>query len=113
MSMFSITSASLTPSRAAVRSNGYRLTHTRSIGSTLALDQDAPRVAGIEPHRPRGDQPDGLGQQLVLELVEPFEHLVRGARIRDLNRALEDHRAGVDAVVDEVDRHPEDLDPVF
>ena len=46
-------------------------------GSTLPLDEHAPRVGRIEPDRAAGDQPDRLGQQLVLDRVQALEHLRR------------------------------------
>ena len=40
------------------------------------------------------------------------EHVLARARVRKLERALQDDRAGVDALVDEVHRDAEDLHPV-
>ena len=48
----------------------------------------------------------------MLERAQRREHLSRLARVGQLDGALQDHRAGVDAGVDEVDGHAEDLDAV-
>ena len=69
-------------------------------------------LAGSKLTAPRGEQPDRLGEQLVLDRVQALEHRVRIARVGQLDRALQDHRPGVDAPVDEVDGDAEHLDPV-
>ena len=65
------------------------------------------------PDRSARDQSDRFGQQLVLDRMQALEHVVGVARIRQLHGPLQDHRAGVHAVVDEVHRDPEHLDPVL
>ncbi len=45
----------------------------------------------------------------MLERAQRLAHLVRGARRGELERALRDHRPGVDALIDEVHGHAEDL----
>ena len=69
-------------------------------------------LAGVQPDRPAGDQPDGLDQQLVLDGMQPLQDRVGVGGIGELERALEDDRAGVDAAVDEVHGDAEHLDAV-
>src|SRR3954469_7163788 len=83
-----------------------------SSGGTIASDDDAARVGGVERHRTAGDQPDRLGEQLVLDRLQRRVDGVRVGRVRQLDRALEDDRPAVDPLVDEVDRHAEDLDAI-
>ena len=61
------------------------------------------RVPGSTVTRPGGDQPDRLGEQRVLGRVDRRLERLAVAVGRDRHRALEDDRAGVDALVDEVD----------
>src|SRR3954469_14976809 len=83
-----------------------------SSGGTIASDDDAARVRGVERHRTASDQPDRLGEQLVLDRLQRRVDRVRVGRVRQLDRALEDDRPAVDPLVDEVDRHAEDLHAV-
>src|SRR5688572_29839245 len=71
---------------------------------TSLRHQHAARMVGVEPDRVAGDQPDRLAQQVVLDGAQGGAHLVRSDGRRELDGALEDDRAGVDALVDEVDR---------
>src|ERR1700754_3861296 len=80
-----------------------------SIGRGRYLDAAGARGDTDLPAR---DQADGLGKQVVLERAQRLANLVRGGRIRKLERALEDDRPGVHPLVDEVDGHAEDLDAV-
>ena len=48
----------------------------------------------------------------MLERAQRVAHLAGVGRRRQVERALEDDRAGVDALVDEVDGHAEHLDAV-
>ena len=74
-------------------------------------DRRAARVGRVEADRAAGDQPDRLGQQLVLDRHAAARTRRRRARVRQLERP-EGDRAGVDALVDEVHGDAEDLDPV-
>src|SRR3954452_5938499 len=92
-------------------------TTSSASGSVVAtfhlLDDHVPWRRRIDPHRAGREQFHGTRQQPMLDLVNPV--LDRGdvPRIR-INREclLQDDRARVDALVDEVDRHPHLLDPV-
>src|SRR3954447_22479014 len=77
------------------------------------LDDHIARRIGIDPHLSGGDQAHGTRQQPVLDLMHSF--LDRGdvARIRkNVEGLLQDDRARVDALVDEVHGHPHHLYPV-
>src|SRR4051812_15988520 len=77
------------------------------------LDDHLARRAGIDPYRAGREQPHGTRQQPVLDLVDPILDSGDVPRIR-INREslLHDDRAGVDALVDEMHRHPHLLDAV-
>ena len=84
----------------------------RPSGSPRQHRCDATRVLGVDRAARRARTAHGLRQQRVLERAQRGEHLVGLARVRQLDRALQDHRAGVDAGVDEVDGHAEHLHAV-
>src|SRR4051794_33766190 len=74
------------------------------------IDHDDAGIAGIDPNPAPRDHADRLRVELVLGRVDrPLE---RGAVAigRHRHLALDDHRAGVDALVDEVDADPRYLD---
>src|SRR4051812_33486995 len=77
----------------------------RPVGhGVLLLDHHLARRLRIDPHPSRCYQPHGTRQQPVLDLVHPF--LDRGdvTRIRkNVEGFLQDDRARVDVLVDEVD----------
>src|SRR3954451_9266591 len=79
----------------------------------LLVDGHETRIARVDAHGPRGDQADRPRQQLVLDLVDSLldRRYVTSIR-KKVERLLEDDRARVDALVDEVDRHPGDAHPV-
>src|SRR5436309_1955441 len=56
------------------------------------------------------EEPGRLGQQPVLNLLDPGVQRLSRVALPDLHRFLEHDRAGVDALVDEVDRRTRDLD---
>src|SRR5437764_1292649 len=111
----------------ATRTSGTRATRTSpraisvwvsrsvpdSIAPTLPLDHDAARILLVDPKRPRSDQPDRLWQQLVLDRLQPFPHLLHAPGVRQIHGSLQDHRPGVDPFIHEVDRDAEDLDAVI
>ena len=69
--------------------------------------------AGSSRTAPRAISAHRLGQQFVLERAQRRRApRPRRGRVRQLDRALEDDRPGVDALVDEVDGDAEDLHPV-
>src|SRR4051812_14032527 len=77
------------------------------------LEENAPSASGIEPHTSPRERADGLGQEAVLDLMDPFFNGGDVARIAsELEGLLQDDRARVDALVDEVDRDPRDPHPV-
>src|SRR5437764_9972782 len=111
----------------AMRTSGPRATRTSSPASsvsvnrsmpdsiarpTLPLDHDAPRVVRVDSHRARRNQPHGLGQELVLDGLEPPPHFLDVAGVREFHGALEDDRAGIDSLIDEVNRDAEYLHAV-
>src|SRR5215212_10232465 len=59
-----------------------------------------------------GDERDRLAQQVVLDRAQRGENLLLGGRGRQLDGALQDDPAGVDAVVDEVHGDAEHLHAV-
>src|SRR5215217_2461464 len=69
-------------------------------------------AASLHRDGPAGDQPDGVAEEVVLQRPQRFAHLGDAAGAGQLERALGDDRAGVDALVDEVDRDAEHLDAV-
>src|SRR5687768_9398037 len=69
---------------------------------TSRRHQDAARMAGVQPDRAAGDERYRLAQQVVLDRAQRLAHLGGLRRTRQLDRALEDDRARVDALVDEV-----------
>ena len=72
----------------------------------------AARVVRVRRDGAAGDQPHDLGQQLVLERLQGRAHGGGVRRVGQLDGALGDDRARVDALVDEVDGHAEDLHAV-
>src|SRR3954451_12970211 len=80
----------------------------------LLLEEHAPPTRRVEPHAPACQLPDGLGQQSMLDLMDPFLHGGDVTRIAfEGEGLLRDDRAGVDALVDEVHRDARDRHPVF
>ena len=85
----------------AARTRAISRPHARAAGCT-----------GSECTRPAGDQPHRTRQQpcsIVRSAARPRRDV---AMVRQLERLLQDDRAGVDALVDEVDGDAEDLDAV-
>src|SRR4051794_27864781 len=68
--------------------------------------QDAPGLRRVDPHDAAGDEPHGLREQLVLHGPQRRADLLHLGRHRQLHGALEDDRAAVDALVDEVHGDP-------
>src|SRR4051812_42896342 len=93
-------------------------TTSSASGSVVAifhlLDDHVPRRRRVDPHRARGEQLDGTRQQTVLDLVDAIFDRGDVPRIR-INRKslLQDDRARVDPLVDEVNRHPHLLNAVL
>src|SRR5688572_11970196 len=69
-------------------------------------------AATLQNDRAAGDQPDHVAQQVVLERPQRLADLAHVRGPRQLERALRDDRAGVDARVHEVDGDAEDLHAV-
>src|SRR5215212_2517358 len=83
------------------------------VAIAASLDDHMARRVRVDAHVSGGDQADGTRQQPVLDLVDPFLDRADVTRIRkNVERFLQDDRARVDALVDEVDRHPHHLDSV-
>src|SRR5450755_501905 len=72
---------------------------------TLPGDDHATRVLSVESHVTPRDQAHRLGQQLVLDRMQPSGHVLRPGGIGNLDRTLEDDRAGVDAAIHIMDGH--------
>src|SRR4051794_7290758 len=83
-----------------------------AVRSAIVGNIDPARMLGIAADGTRRNRPHRLGQQLVLDRAQRGMNRRRIARVRQLDRALEDDRPRVDALVDEVDGDPEDLHPV-
>src|SRR5437588_4453322 len=79
---------------------------------TSVIDYHPARIRRVDPDLALRDQAHGAGQQVVLDLVDLPLDGVDVPRIGKLERTLEDDRAAVDALVDEVHGHPGDLDSV-
>src|SRR4051812_25979913 len=77
---------------------------------TSLIDDHPARLRGIERDLSAGYQTHGSRQQLVLDLVDLLLDDGDVPSIRKVERSLEDDRAGVDALVDEMDGHARDLD---
>src|SRR5947209_20523296 len=73
----------------------------------LHVDDNPPGIAGIEADPAGRDEPHGLGQERVLETTQALENVLGLPRIGKLDCPLQDDRAGIDALVDEVDGDPE------
>src|SRR5512133_3007591 len=76
------------------------------------VDAHETRILGIRADGAGRDQADRLGQQLMLDLVNRALQLRAVARVWHLDCALQDDRARVDALVDEVDSHARDPHPL-
>src|SRR5690348_8477610 len=101
--VLSETDRSALPTRTSPGATGaYRATDWMpcSISPTLPIDHDTARVCLIEAHRAASKEAHRLRQQLVLDRTQMDEHVGRVASPRKLNRALEDHRTAVDALID-------------
>jgi hypothetical protein len=81
-----------------------------SAAGTL-IDDDDPGVARIDPNPPPGDHADRFRVELVLEGVDRPLELAPLNPLRHRQLALQDRRAGVDPLVDDVDGDPGRLDP--
>ena len=66
---------------------------------------------GVDPNPALRDHADRLRVELVLDRVDRLLELLAVALGRHRHLALEDHRPGVDPLVDEVDGDPGRLDP--
>src|SRR5436309_3854235 len=78
------------------------------------LEENVPAAGRIELDPPAGEQPHGLRQEPVLDLVDQILDGGDVTRIGTFQseRLLEDDWPGVDALVDEMDGHAGDLDAV-
>src|SRR4051812_37977484 len=76
------------------------------------LDPHDAGILGVDPDPSGGYQPHRAGQQPVLDLVYPLLDLGDVARIRKLERLLQDDRPAVHGLLDVVDGNSHDLDPV-
>ena len=76
-------------------------------------DPHDPGFLIVEGNASGGDQPNRLRQQLVLNGVNRLLQLVAVTRRGHRDSALQQHRSGVDALVDEVDGDPSDPDSVI
>src|SRR4051812_44051222 len=84
------------------------------VAISFLLEEHAPSAGGIELHAPAREHAHGLRQEAVLDLVDPFLNGGDVGRIAmEGEGLLGDDRARVDALVDEVDRDPGDLNPVL
>src|SRR6476646_6865326 len=67
------------------------------------IDRDLARVAGVDPNPALRDHADRLRVELVLDVVDRGLQQPPFASDRHRHPPLQDHRAGVDPLVDEVD----------
>src|SRR5215212_6622647 len=74
------------------------------------IDRDRPRVAGVDPNPALRDHADRLRVELVLDRVDRRLQLLAAGARGHRHLALDDHRAGIDALVDEVDGDARGLD---
>src|SRR5204862_8354852 len=80
----------------------------------LLLEEHAPPTRRVELHTPACQLPDGLGQQSMLDLMDPFLHGGDVTRIAfEGEGLLRDDRARVGVLLDEVHRHARDLHHVL
>src|SRR5437764_6762837 len=93
----------------AIRTSPGAVTSYSPAVPTSVIDDHPARIGRVDPHLAQRDQADHFGQQLVLDLVNQVLDGGDVARIRKLERPLEDDRAAVDTLVDEVDGHSGDL----
>src|SRR5436190_178260 len=100
-------------SPAGAGSDPLRSAGVATLVPIVALDHHEPRILGIEPDAPGRDQPDRPRQQAVLDPMHPILDFVDPRRVGKLDRLLQDDRPAVDALVDEVDGHADQLDPVL
>src|SRR5579875_2843432 len=80
--------------------------------ATLPADPHAPRVGGVELDRPLRNLHHRLDEQLVLDRVQALEHLLGALCVGQLDRPLEDDRAGVHTRIDGVNGDAEHLHAV-
>src|SRR4051794_7941869 len=76
------------------------------------VDDQPPGHVRITTHGAASQQADGLGQQPVLQRAQEVVQSLAVDAVRDVDRRLEQYRPAVDALVDEVDGDPRDLDAV-
>src|SRR5438067_1154845 len=83
-----------------------------AIGSLL--EENPPPAGRVEPDPAPREQPHGLGEEPVLDLMDPLFEGGAVTRICTFDREclLEDDRAGIYLLGHEVDGRPGDLDPV-
>src|SRR3954470_19320076 len=86
------------------RTSPGAVTCTSATVSTSLIDDHPTRIRGIDRDLPPGYQTYGSRQQLMLDLVDLLLHDGDVPRIRKLERPLEDDRAAVDSLVDEMHR---------
>src|SRR3954454_601703 len=84
------------------RTSPGAVTCTSAAVSTSLIDDHPTRIRGIDRDLPLGYQTYGSRQQLMLDLVDLPLHDGDVPRIRKLERPLEDDRAAVDPLVDEM-----------
>src|SRR3954468_24897001 len=84
------------------RTSPGAVTCTSEMVSTSLIDDHPTRIRGIDRDLPPGYQTYGSRQQLMLDLVDLLLHDGDVPRIRKLERPLEDDRAAVDPLVDEM-----------
>src|SRR3954454_16743191 len=94
------------------RTSPCAVTCTSATVSTSLIDDHPTRIRGIDRHLPPGYQTYGSRQQLMLDLVDLPLHDGDVPRIRKLECPLEDDRAAVDPLVDEMHGNSGNLDPV-
>src|SRR3954471_9432215 len=75
------------------------------------IDYDLVRIIGIDPNLARRDHADRLRVELVLGRMDLQLERLAVAIGRDLDLALDDHRPGIDPLVDEVDADAGDVGP--
>src|SRR3954466_9372458 len=83
-----------------------------AVRSAIEGNIDPAGIFGIDTDGARGERPHSPRQQLMLDGLQGRVDRGGVGGIRQLDRALEDDRPRVDALVDEVHSHAEHLDPV-
>src|SRR3954447_6874593 len=84
------------------------------VAMAFLLEENAPSAGGIELHAAAREAPDDLGQEAMLDLMDPFLHGGDVARIAlEGEGLLHDDGARVDDLVHEVNGGAGDLHPVL